>query len=184
MYARHAGFVERINWFDPQFFGIAPREAVSMDPQQRLLLTVTWEALEDAGRAPDRLVNSRTGVFLGIGGIDYVHSWRRNRLDAYSASGLSHRGASGPISHILGLQGPSPSIDTACSASLVAVHYACVSLRLKECDLALAGGVSLMLFPQHTIALSKSNMMAPDGRCKTFDARADGFVRGEGAGVV
>ena len=183
---RWGGFLEYVDQFDASFFGISPREAVSMDPQQRLLLEVAYEGLEDAGQRLDRLAGSRTGVFIGICSSDY--SWFQladpDRIDAYTSSGWAHSVASGRLSYLLDLQGPSVAIDTACSSSLVAVHLACQSLRNQECHLALAGGVNLILSPLLTISFSKFGMMAADGRCKTFDARANGFVRGEGCGVV
>ena len=187
MSTRFGGFLEHVDRFDAGFFGIAPREAVSMDPQQRLLLEVSWEALEDAGHAPDQLTGTRTGVFVGVCNSDYyqlVMKGDPRRLDAYVASGGSHSVAAGRLSYALGLQGPSMAVDTACSSSLVAVHLACQSLRAGESRMALAGGVNLMITPDVTMLLSRARMMAPDGRCKAFDARADGFVRGEGCGVV
>ncbi|MBI5563328.1 MAG: SDR family NAD(P)-dependent oxidoreductase [Chloroflexi bacterium] len=187
-YTRWGGFLDRVDQFDPQFFGISPREATGMDPQQRLLLEVAWEALEHAAQAPDQLSGSRTGVFIGIASADYINLIQQQgdatRFDAYYGSGIAHSIASGRLSYVLGLQGPSLSIDTACSSSLVAVHVACQSLRSGECRMALAGGVHLALSPDNTIAFSKSHMLAPDGHCKTFDARADGFAEGEGAGIV
>jgi acyl transferase domain-containing protein len=159
-----------------------------MDPQQRLLLEVAWEALQGAGIATDKLHGSHTGVFVGIVNNDYsqlqLSGGENGQIDAYFGSGSAHSIASGRLSYLLGLQGPSVSIDTACSASLVAVHLAVQSLRLGECNMALAGGTNVIMVPETTIALSKFHMMAPDGRCKAFDARADGFVRGEGCGVV
>jgi acyl transferase domain-containing protein len=188
MCTRWGGFLDGIDQFDPQFFGITPREAASLDPQQRLLLEVAWEALEHAGQAPDRLKGSRTGVFVGVLGTDYqdlqLAGDGANRIDAYFGSGTARSMASGRLSYFLGLQGPSVSIDTACSSSLVALHLACVSLRVGESRLALAAGVNLILTPQPTIALSRYHMMALDGRCKTFDKRADGYVRGEGCAVL
>lgn len=188
MYTRKAAFLESVDQFDPQFFGIMPKEARDMDPQQRLLLETAWEALENASIAPDSLVGSRTGVFVGILGTDYDNLYMANNgiqdVGPYYGSGVAHSIASGRISYILGLQGPSLSIDTACSSSLVAIHQACLSLRSRETNLALAGGVNLILTPASTIALSKNRMMAADGRCKTFDASADGYVRGEGAGMI
>ncbi len=187
-YTRWGSFLDRVDEFDAQFFGIAPREAISMDPQQRLLLEVAWEALEHAAQAPDQLSGSRTGVFIGIASSDYANLAQQQgdaaHLDAYYGSGLAHSVASGRLSYVLGLQGPSLSIDTACSSSLVAVHLAVQSLRNGECRMALAGGVHLALSPDNTIAFSKSHMLASDGHCKTFDARADGFAEGEGCGVV
>ncbi len=188
MSTRCGAFLDRVDLFDPQFFGIAPREAIGMDPQQRLLLEVTWEALENAGQAPDKLSGSRTGVFVGICTSDYsdlqLRSLDVTKLDAYHASGIAHSIASGRLSYVLGLQGPCVTLDTACSSSLVAVHLASQSLRGRECNLALVGGVNVILSPDAFIALSKASMLAPDGRCKTFDASADGYARGEGCGVV
>ncbi len=188
MYTRSGSFLDRVDLFDPQFFGIAPREAIGMDPQQRLLLEVTWEALERSGLPPDKLSGSRTGVFIGLCTNDYsdlqLRSLDVTRLDAYHASGIAHSIASGRLSYVLGLQGPCVTLDTACSSSLVAVHLACQSLRARECNLALAGGVSVILSPDMFIALSKASMLAADGRCKTFDVSADGYARGEGCGIV
>ncbi|HET7695303.1 MAG TPA: SDR family NAD(P)-dependent oxidoreductase [Vicinamibacterales bacterium] len=187
MHTRHGGFVRDLDRFDSQFFGIAPREAIKMDPQQRLLVEVGWEALEHAGQAPDRLAGTRTGVFLGMSSNDYVQLLREalpDDLDAYNLTGNAANFAAGRISYLLGLQGPSLTVDTACSSSLVAVHLACQSLRLGESRLALAGGANAILVPDHNVLLSKARMLAPDGRCKTFDAAADGYVRGEGCGIV
>ncbi len=188
MSTRWGGFVNGIDQFDPQLFGISPREAASMDPQQRILLETCWEALERAGQAPNKLAGSHTGVFVGIVNSDYSHLQLADdgisRIDTYFGSGVGHSIASGRISYILGLQGPSISIDTACSSSLVALHLAVQSLRSGECNMALVGGTNAILTPETTVALSKYNFMAPDGRCKSFDASADGFVRSEGCGVV
>jgi acyl transferase domain-containing protein/acyl carrier protein len=187
MSTRWGGFLERIEQFDPEFFGISPREAAGMDPQQRLLLEVVWEALENAGQNPDRLAGSPTSVFVGVCNSDYFlkrFESARGSVDAYVATGNAHSVASGRISYILGLKGPSISVDTACSASLTAVHLACQSLKVGESRMAIAGGVNLILMPDTTMILSKSHMMAPDGRCKPFDAAADGFVRSEGCGIV
>lgn len=187
MNTRWGGFLAGVDGFDPHFFGVSPREAHSMDPQQRLLLEVAWEALEHAGIGADRMAGSRTGVFIGMSAGDYYQVLRDGGIegfDAYTASGIAHSIASGRLSYLLGTRGPSLSIDTACSSSLVAIHEAVQSLRRGECDAALAGGVNLILTPDVSVALSRSHMMAPDGRCKAFDARADGFVRGEGCGVL
>ncbi len=187
-YSRWGGFLDAVDQFDPQFFGIAPREALPMDPQQRLLLEVTWEALEHAGQAPDKLSGSRTGVFVGICTSDYatlqLKSGDPTLLNAYFGSGAAHSIAAGRLSYVLGLQGPSLAVDTACSSSLVALHLACHSLRSGECRMALVGGVNLILSPDASITFAKSRMLASDGRCKTFDASADGFSEGEGCGVV
>src|SRR5262249_18075602 len=144
-----------------------------------------WEALEGAGRAPDSLAGTATGVFVGISNSDYgLLQSRASRLDAYGSTGNAISAAAGRVSYVLGLQGPSLSVDTACSSSLVAVHLACQSLRSGECQLALVGGVNLMLNPDSHVMAAKARMLAPDGRCKTFDASADGYVRSEGCGVV
>src|SRR5437763_7413364 len=189
MSTRWGGFLEHVDQFDPHFFGIAPREASRMDPQQRLVLEVAWEALEDAGQAPHRLAGSPTGVFLGISGVDYSQLQIRYGdfpfdIDAYAGTGNAHSIAANRLSYLLDLHGPSLSVDTACSSSLVAIHLACQSLRSGESTLALAGGVNLVLFPAMTVAFSQARMMASDGRSKTFDAHADGYVRGEGCGIV
>lgn len=186
MYARYGGFIDDVDQFEPQFFGITPREAIAMDPQQRLLLEVSWEALENAGIAPQKLTGTQTGVFAGIGLDDYAKRQIKYGvpIDAYTGSGNAFCFASGRLSYLLGLQGPSLAIDTACSTSLVTVHLACQSLRSGECNLALAGGVSLMLSPEVTLYLSKTRALSPDGRCKTFDQDANGYVRGEGCGMV
>src|SRR5262245_20355024 len=183
MHTRDGGFVDAIERFDAAFFGISPREALMLDPQQRLLLETTWEALEHAGIAPESLAGTRGGVFVGIGGVDYYQRLAAGAaadIDAYVASGNAHSTASGRLSFTLNLHGPCVSIDTACSSSLVAVHLACQSLRQRECDVALAGGVNLLLSPTIHLNHSRARMLAPDGRCKAFDAAADGFVRSEG----
>ena len=185
---RRGGFLGDVSQFDPTFFGIARREAQGMDPQQRLLLEVAWEALEHAGQAPDTLERSNTGVYVGMAGSDYAYmqleTGDRTLLDPHFASGIGHSVVSGRLSYLLGLQGPSVTIDTACSSSLVAVHQASQALRAGECRMALAAGVNLILSPDIYVALSRSRMLSPDGRCHTFDAAADGFARGEGCGVV
>ena len=187
-YAKRGGFLKRIADFEPEFFGISPREATAMDPQQRLLLEVVWEALEDAGIASDRLDGSASGVWMGLCFDDYarrsVTSGEPGRIDAYSALGNSRAVAVGRIAYVFGLRGPAMQLDTTCSSSLVALHLACQSLRARECDLALAGGVNLISSPEASIAFSKLRALSPDGRCKTFDAGADGYARGEGCGVV
>ena len=189
IYARHGGFVSGVDQFDADFFGIAPREAISMDPQQRLLLEVTWEALENSGLAQDRLAGSPTGVFIGIGSNDYasLSIWTAHdgtSVDGYSGTGNTFSVAAGRLAYVLGLQGPALAVDTACSSSLVSVDLACQSLRSGRCDLALAGGVNLILFPVATLYLCKAKALSPDGRCRTFDATANGYVRGEGCGMI
>ena len=187
MSTRYGGFMDQVDLFDAGFFGISDREAAEMDPQQRVLLEVAWEALENAGHDPRGLKDSATGVFIGIGGFDYARMQARvglHDVDAYMATGASHSVASGRLSYVLGLRGPCMSVDTACSASLVAIHSAVQSLRVGESRMALAGGVNIVLLPDFGVGLSKAKMMAADGRCKAFDARADGFVRSDGCGIV
>jgi natural product biosynthesis luciferase-like monooxygenase protein len=185
MSTRWGGFLEQVDHFDPQFFEISPREAERMDPQQRLLLEVSWEALENAGQAPERLAGSQTGVFIGISNGDYSRLQDHpTTSDIYSGTGNAFSIAANRLSYFLDLQGPSWAVDTACSSSLVALHQACESLRKGACHLALAGGVNLILTPQLSITFSQARMLAADGRCKTFDAGADGYVRSEGCGVV
>src|SRR5829696_6368011 len=186
-YTITGSFLDRVDLFEPEVFGIAPREAVGMDPQQRITLEVAWEALERAGHAPDRLDGTSTGVYLGVSTTDYVRlrqelgDWAE--VDAYTRVGAPSFIA-GRIAYTLGLQGPAKVMDTTCSSSLVAVHEACQALRLGECDLALAGGANVMLAPYGFLLMSKFRALSPDGRCKTFDAAADGYGRGEGVGVV
>jgi len=176
------GFLEQVDQFDPQFFGITPREAQSMDPQQRLLLEVSWEALENAGIVAEKLARSETGVFIGISSYDYSRLQLPN--DPYSGTGNALSIAANRLSYLLDVRGPSWSVDTACSSSLVAVHQATQSLQQGECQLALAGGVNLILSPELSITFAQAGMIAADGRCKTFSADADGYVRGEGCGIV
>lgn len=182
----YGGFITDVDKFDPQFFGITPRETQRMDPQQRLLLEVSWAALEDAAIAPVSLATSATGVFVGISSSDYtqLQNYYGIELDAYAGTGNAHSIAANRLSYTLDLKGPSLSVDTACSSSLVAVHLAINSLRNGECTTAIVGGVNLLLSPDLTQTFSLAGMMAEDGRCKTFDADADGYVRGEGCGVV
>ena len=188
MYFRHGAFLKHIDQFDPHFFGISPREAMGMDPQHRMLLEVSWEALEHASIALDGLKCSRTGVYVGIGQNDYarleMNCGDPARITAYSGTGNLLCFAPGRLSYILGLQGPNMAVDTACSSSLVAVHLACASLRNGESDLALAGGSHLVISPEISVFLSMTRAVAPDGRCKTFDASANGFARGEGCGMI
>jgi acyl transferase domain-containing protein/NADPH:quinone reductase-like Zn-dependent oxidoreductase/acyl carrier protein len=184
---RSGGFVDHLHEFDAEFFGISPREARSLDPQQRLLLEVSWEALEQAGIIPQTLMGQPIGVFVGLCSNDYSQqllSRPVTEIDAYLATGNAHSTAAGRIAYTLGLTGPCLAIDTACSSSLVAVHLACQSLRQGECPIALVGGVNRILSPEFSINFSQARMLAADGRCKTFDSRADGFVRSEGCGVI
>jgi amino acid adenylation domain-containing protein len=188
IYSRSGGFVADVDRFDAAFFGIAPREARRMDPQHRLLLEVTWEALEDGGQVPDRLAGSSTGVFIGISTHDYsdlhMQPGQRDLLDAHVNIGNALCAAPNRISYLLDLHGPSMAIETACSSSLTAVHLARRSITAGDCDLAIVGGVNLVLAPDLTIGFCKASMISPDGRCHAFDARANGYVRSEGAGVV
>jgi phthiocerol/phenolphthiocerol synthesis type-I polyketide synthase C len=180
------GFLDQVDRFDARFFGISPREAERMDPQQRLLLEVAWEAMEDAGQVPERLAGSRTGVFVGISTNDYAYLQvgQPDRIDAYSGTGNALSIAANRLSYFYDFRGPSMAIDTACSSSLVAIHLACRSLQEGECTLAVAGGANVILSPALGMNFSKAGVLAADGRCKVFDARADGYVRGEGAGIV
>jgi acyl transferase domain-containing protein/SAM-dependent methyltransferase/NAD(P)-dependent dehydrogenase (short-subunit alcohol dehydrogenase family)/acyl carrier protein len=186
--SRHGGFLQRVDEFDAAFFNIAPREARSMDPQQRVLLEIHWEALENAGIDPARLRESSCGIFVGLYAHDYellqVEAGGTDDLDVYYATGNSAAIAAGRVAYFLGTRGPALTLDTACSSSLVAVHQAIRSLRSGECDLAIASGVNLMLSPRLSIAFSQAGMLSPHGRCKTFDAGADGYVRAEGCGAV
>ncbi len=187
-HSRRGGFVDGLDQFDPQFFGISPREAAHMDPQQRMLLEVTWEAMEDAGVPADQIAGSRTSVYVGISSWDFAYQGRsdedRGVITAYTNTGVSLSVASNRISYCFDLRGPSASVDTACSSALVALHLACQSIWNDRCPMALAGGVNALLMPDSFIAFSQMGMLSPDGKCKSFDARANGFVRGEGAGMI
>ncbi|MEU2281080.1 aminotransferase class I/II-fold pyridoxal phosphate-dependent enzyme [Streptomyces sp. NPDC013178] len=180
------GFLDRVDEFDARFFGISAREAERMDPQQRLLLETAWQTLEDAGIAPTASAGTDTGVFVGVSSHDYAQLQlpRLDAVDLYTATGNAQAVAANRLSYVLDLRGPSLAVDTACSSSLVAVHMACRSLRSGECRTALAGGVNLMLTPGLTVAFADGRMLGPGGRCRTFDDAADGYVRGEGAGLV
>src|SRR6201995_2809931 len=186
--SRRAGFIDDVTGFDASFFGLSKRETMLIDPQHRLLLETSWRAVEHSGTAPSALANTQTGVFMGLGTHDYLglisEELSPAEIEAYVAIGTSSAAGAGRISYGLGLQGPAVSVDTACSSSLVAVHQACQAPRYGECDLALAGGVNVMLSAKTAMTFSHAHMLAPDGRCKTFDAAADGYVRGEGCGVV
>lgn len=186
--AQRGGFIEGIDQFDPQFFGISPREAPYIDPQQRLLLETAWEALEDAGEVLNLDAGTDIGVFMGVSHTDYQHvqggATDRSAISAHSPTGNAHSIAANRISYCLNLKGPSMSVDTACSSALTAVHLACEQIRLGRCAMAMAGGVTVMITPDGFIGFSQAGMLSPDGRCAAFDATANGFVRGEGAGVV
>jgi acyl transferase domain-containing protein/NADPH-dependent curcumin reductase CurA/acyl carrier protein len=181
------GFLRDIAGFDPQFFNISPREARYIDPQQRLVLETAWEALEHAGIDPHRLRGGSGGVYIGAGCHDYGVEARRlpmDELDGHIGTGTSHSAVSGRLSFFLGWRGPCLTVDTACSSSLVALHLATEGLRRRECEIALAGGVSLVHHPYNHVVFSQAGMLSPDGRCKTFDDSADGYGRSEGCGIV
>ena len=186
--AKRGGFIKGIDQFDPQFFGISPREAPYIDPQQRLLMETAWEAIEDAGLILDFRKGTNMGVFVGISHNDYQNiqggGTDRTGISAHSPTGSAHSIAANRISYSLNLQGPSLAMDTACSSALTAVHVACESLQTGSCKTALAGGVTVMITPDGFIGFSQAGMLSPDGKCKAFDAAANGFVRGEGAGMV
>ena len=188
MYTRWGGFIDSIDRFDASYFGISPREAEVLDPQQRLLLEVAVEAMEHAGYAPDPQRDLNAGVFVGImNNNDFVSlkgTFDPARINMHDSTGHATSAAAGRLSYAFGFQGPSIAVDTACSSSLVAIHLACQALRAGECQFALAGGVNVILAPEITVSFCKTRMLSPTGRCKTFDARADGYVRGEGCGLV
>jgi acyl transferase domain-containing protein len=184
--SRVGGFLDDLAAFDAGFFGISPREAARIDPAQRILLELAWESIEDAGQVPSLWPGRQVGVFVGQCYGDYEGLEMRDptRIDIYALTGSMRSTTAGRISYHVGLEGPSLVVDTACSSSLVAVHLACQSLRSGECSLDFAGGVNVLLDPACSFAFSQAGMLSPDGRCKAFDARADGFVRSDGAGLV
>jgi acyl transferase domain-containing protein/NADPH:quinone reductase-like Zn-dependent oxidoreductase/predicted O-methyltransferase YrrM len=184
--SRWGGFVEGIDQFDAAFFGITPREATQMDPQQRMLMEVGYEAIEDAGDRLEELAGRSVGVFVGISSHDYADLRAHDRYvpDAYSNTGGALSIAANRLSYAFNLRGPSLAVDTACSSALVAVHLASQSLWSDECEAALVGAVNCILTPEPTMGFSRANMLSPTGRCRAFDAEADGYVRAEGAGVV
>ena len=180
------GYLDNIDQFDPFFFGISPSEAKNMDPQQRLLMELSYEALDDSGQNIEETSGSKTGVFIGISINEYSQIQLEDpvKITSHSATGSALSIAANRISYNYNFRGPSLAVDTACSSSLSAVHLACQSIRNNECEMALAGGVSLILTPTLSIGFTKAGVLAPDGKCKTFDARANGYARGEGGGVV
>lgn len=183
---RRGGFVENIEQFDAGFFGITPREALSTDPQQRMTLETAWEAMENAGMRLDQISGSNTGVFMGVLQHDYATLQLNdlNDIDVYTGTGGTHSIIPNRLSYFLNIKGPSIAVDTACSASLVALYLACTSLNRRECDLAFAGGVNAMIDPSVSVATTKLRALSPTGKCSPFDASADGFVRGEGCGIL
>jgi acyl transferase domain-containing protein/NAD(P)-dependent dehydrogenase (short-subunit alcohol dehydrogenase family)/acyl carrier protein len=186
MYTKSGYFLDTVQGFDADFFGISPREATLLDPQQRLLLELSWEALEDAGINPQTLRSQQVGVFIGMMNQDYFQLTTEDldQIDLHTATGYSISVAAGRLAYHLGCHGPTMTMDTACSSSLVALHEACQALRLGEADAALVGGVNLMLSPRTTVVECRAGMLAPDGRCKSFDDSADGYGRGEGSGII
>ncbi|MEA2491981.1 MAG: polyketide synthase PksN, partial [Acidobacteriota bacterium] len=184
--ANKGAFMREIDKFDPLFFGISPREAQMMDPQQRIFLEQVWKAVEDSGHKVSELAGTRTGVFVGVATNDYIDVMNTNGavLDGYSASGNSHSVLANRVSFLLGLRGPSAPLDTACSSSLVALHRALESIHTGSSDMAIVGGVQVMLTPAAYISFSSAGMLSPDGKCKTFDKSANGYVRGEGCGAI
>ncbi len=187
IYTRYGGYLDRIDGFDPEFFSISPREAVWMDPQQRLMLEIAWEGLERAGYSPAALRGSRTGVFVGVAANEYSQLLNANSvetIEAHFITGNALNVIAGRVAFALGLEGPAMAVDTACSASLVAVHQACQALHSGDCDMALAGGVNVLVSPASIVATSRARMLSADGRCKTFDAAANGYARSEGCGIL
>jgi len=184
--SKWGGFMNEIDKFDPLFFGISPREAQTMDPQQRIFLENVWQAIEDSGHKVSDLSGTRTGLFVGVATNDYINvmNSRQTTLDGYSASGNSHSVLANRVSFLLNLRGPSAPIDTACSSSLIALHRAIESIHTGSCDMAIIGGVQVILTPAAYISFSMAGMLSGDGKCKTFDKRANGYVRGEGCGAI
>lgn len=183
VYTKAGGYLDRIDLFDAEFFGMSPREARQVDPQHRLLLELTWEALEEAGIVPASIAGSRTGVFVGISQNDYA-SLADQPVDAYTNIGSAMSIAANRISYVFDLHGPSLSIDTACSSSLVAFHQACQSIAAGSCDAAIVGGVNILASMRPFAGFAQASMLSPDGRCKSFDADGKGYVRAEGGGIV
>jgi acyl carrier protein len=184
--SRWGGFMNEVDKFDSMFFKLSPREAQRMDPQQRLFLETVWKTVEDAGYRASDLYGTRTGLFVGVATNDYYDLTKDYGLEieSYSSMGVSHCILANRISYIMNWHGPSVPIDTACSSSLIAVHQALESIKNGDCDMAVAGGINVIASPTLHISFSKAGMLSPDGRCKTFDKRANGYVRGEGSGAI
>ena len=184
--SKWGGFIDGVEYFDADFFGVSAREAAVMDPQQRIMLEQAWNCLEDAGYDPRSFSGTRTGVYIGVFTFDYRDRLGRalDAVEAHVATGTHTALIPNRISYFLNLHGPSLPIDTACSSSLVALHKAAHAIRRGECEQALVGGVSVLCSPTHFISFAKTGMLSPDGSCKTFDERANGYVRGEGAAMV
>ncbi len=184
--SKWGGFMREVDKFDPLFWGISPREAEMMDPQQRIFLESVWGAVEDSGHRVSDLAGTKTGLFVGAATRDYIDLMAMNQaeLDGYSASGTSHAILVNRVSFLLNLHGPSAPLDTACSSSLIALHRAIESIHTGSCDMAIVGGVQVMLTPAGHISFGAAGMLADDGKCKTFDSRANGYVRGEGSGAI
>ena len=184
--SKWGGFIDGVDLFDGDFFRVSPTEARLMDPQQRLMLQLTWSCLEDAGYLPESLSGSDTGVFVGVAGLDYreLLGVRQRVVEAHRSTGNYLSLVANRVSYFLGLRGPSMPFDTACSSTLFALHYAAQAIRRGEIGMALVGGINIILSPTTTIAFAKTGMLSPTGRCRTFDAGADGYVRGEGGGVL
>ncbi|MDF2872972.1 MAG: mlnB, partial [Anaerocolumna sp.] len=182
--SKWGGFMKEIDKFDPLFFGISPMEAELMDPQQRIFMQTVWETIEDAGYKPSDLAGSNTGLFVGVSTTDYRDVLKDSEIEALTSTGNSHCILTNRISFLLNLHGPSEPIDTACSSSLVAIHRGVESIYSGDCDMAIVGGVNVIASPTLHISFSKAGMLSPDGRCKTFDEKANGYVRGEGTGAI
>jgi polyketide synthase PksM len=180
------GFIPEVDKFDPLFFGISPKEAGCMDPQQRLFLETVWKTIEDAGYRPSELAGTRTGIFVGVSTSDYIELYDKQALGIVpqTSTGMANSVVANRVSYLLGLHGPSEPVDTACSSALVAIHHAVEAIRSGSCDQAIAGGVNVILTPTLHISFSKAGMLSEDGRCRTFDKDASGYVRGEGVGAI
>lgn len=183
-YSLKAGYIDSLDGFDPEFFKISPKEAVMMDPQQRLMLECAYEALESTGIPAESVMGSNTGIYVGVCTLEYLGGLKPEYVNPYTSVGTAASVIPGRVAYFFGFKGPSLAVDTACSSSLVAVHLAVESLRRGEVGMALAGGVALHIGPSGFLAFSKTGILSPQGRCATFDDSADGYVRGEGCGVV